>query len=291
MKTLKQTLIIFSFIFLFTACETNEIGETDCITCQTTQTEYCFTEGYAYYVVTAVDGSEVAGNLIGSWEDTKLILTSQCNNSNPITDCYTCSNTNTEYCYTTTDDFYTVTVGNDIPTQESLNGNTWAELKTDFIEDCGGSSQEEYDFIGQWKLTNLTLASTNVVSFNDDTIPQITSITNQTYLSGDAYLNFNDNPNTYTSNGAIMINSITTVDGVETNNFDYSSDSTGSGVWLINNDQMELTDDTTSTTTTSTIIEYTNEVFKIKYTTHSSVDNAAGNSTTDLTSIQTYTKQ
>ncbi len=242
MKHLKHLLIIISFISLLSSCETNEIGDTDCITCQTTQIEYCYTEGYNYYIITEFDGTEITGELTGSWSDTKQILLAQCENSDPTTDCYTCSDTNTQYCYTFGDDYYTITVDGETPTQENLNGESWANLKSSFVTDCDDDNGGETNgnIVGTWNATNYWGTSTTETSANGTTIT-----TNDTFQSTsiDNYISvFSENPNEVYASGSIEVHHVLVANGI-TQESDTTSTANANDIssWELNGTNLILT--------------------------------------------------
>ena len=136
MKNLKYLFIAFSFIFVFTACESDDDELIDCYTCETTNTEYCYEVGNSYYTRT-VNSTDIDTELSGrTWSEVRTSLVQECNGNLPNTDCYTCSDTNTQYCYTLENDFYTVSIAGSSAVEINLNGSTWTELVTGFEANC-----------------------------------------------------------------------------------------------------------------------------------------------------------
>jgi len=286
MNIIKKTAFIFGFIVLFASCTEDESANESCYTCESTQTEYCYTIGDSYYVTTDADGATHHTELNGaSWSDTQDFLENQCNGTTE--DCYTCTATNTEYCYTEGNSFYTLSINGAEDVNMELNGALWTDLRAGFEANCDDSSTGDFDILGTWKMIDIHGTSTNVVTFNDPDISSMTSITTQTMISSDVEINFIED-NTYTVTGSAQIHSVTTTDGVETSNFDYDSNPENGG-WQINGDQITIS--TNGTESTGTIINQSDTHFTIKSIIHNSQDNAAGNSTTDAEFFQVYEKQ
>jgi len=240
MKNLKYIFILFGFISLLSSCETNEIGATDCINCQTTQTEYCYTEGYDYYIIKGIDGIEITGELIGGWEYTKQILLTQCENSDSTTDCYTCSNTNTEYCYTTNDDYYSVSVNGSTPIEENLNGSTWSDLRANFVDNCDdGSGQIDSSIVGTW-ITTRYVSNNETISTINGTTTSISITLNSEATSFDNYITvYSENPNeAYSSGSMITHNTINTNGTITEQDAPVTLDPTNVSQWEINGNQL-----------------------------------------------------
>lgn len=121
------------------------------------------------------------------------MLENQCDGNSLNEDCYTCSNTNTEYCYIEGNTYYTASIDETSPVEIPLNGISWEELKTAFEENCINS-----------QTTNLILGEWNMIGFNATIITKKTPVgtTNTTtlteYHEGTNYnytMSITDNPN------------------------------------------------------------------------------------------------
>ena len=134
--------IIISLLFL-TSCGENDSINQECFTCENTMTEYCIAQGDDFYTVSVNGSTATQVPLNGAyWSDVRVQLEEECNNS-PITDCFTCNDTNTQYCYVEGNDFYTISVDNATPTQTELNGQTWEEIKAQLQDDCADDSETD----------------------------------------------------------------------------------------------------------------------------------------------------
>lgn len=58
-------------------------------------------------------------------------------------DCYTCTNTLTEYCITEGDNFYTASVNGAASTQIPLNGEYWSDVVAQLESDCDNAPQRD----------------------------------------------------------------------------------------------------------------------------------------------------
>lgn len=127
-------LFLFSLFILFTSCSTeNEDMSTDCYTCPTTATEYCYTVGNSYYTATDNEDNTLDINLNGiAWSVLKTGFQNSCNETS---DCYTCETTETSYCFTTGNPFYSVTINNETGYNVLLN-DTWENIKIRLGNEC-----------------------------------------------------------------------------------------------------------------------------------------------------------
>jgi len=134
--------IIVSFI-LFTSCNGNDTVNQECFTCENTLTEYCIAQGDDFYTVSVNGASATEVPLNGAyWNDIRVQLEEECNAS-PTTDCFTCNDTNTQYCYLPGNDYYTISIDNATPTQTPLGDLTWQEIKSNLQDDCADDPETD----------------------------------------------------------------------------------------------------------------------------------------------------
>ena len=259
MNNLKKIVFALSFIFILASCTEDEQVNTDCFTCDTTQTEYCYTIGNTYYHTSSSNNSFNTQLNGATWSDTKSYLESLCNSTLPIEDCYTCVDSNTKYCFTEGNTYYTVSINDTTPTEILLNGISWEDLKTVFEENCDDSdNQVSSDIIGVWnmidfKATVITL-KTPIGTTNTTTLTAYYEGYNLEYIA-----TFTEAPNQVQYSGSYS--------------YDITGDSewvTGATVagdaiyeWSIDNTNLEINIDSYDEYTT-TILELTETTLKLK---------------------------
>jgi hypothetical protein len=256
MDNLKKLIFLFNFIAFMTSCTEDEQVNEDCYTCETTQTEYCYTIGNTYYHTSSLENSfntELNG---ASWSDTKAYLEDQCNG---ITnnDCYTCTATNTEYCYTNTNDFYTVSINETSPVEIPLNSTSWEDLKTAFEENCD-NSQTASNLVGVWNLTNYSATETTVKTFIGTT-NSTTLISYHTGYNLEYIATFTENPNNVLYSGQYSYNITGESEWVAGATIAVNSPFE----WSVNGDNLEINRDDYDEYTT-TILELTETTLKLK---------------------------
>ena len=100
------------------------------------------------------------------------------------------------------------------------------------------------DIVGSWELTDYHGTYTSVFSYNDDSLPDVNSVTTENQTSNeeanDAIIVFNAD-NTYTSTGSIEVHSVVTTNGEVTSEYTNSTTPTPEGEWSINGDQFTTT--------------------------------------------------
>lgn len=152
---------------------------------------------------------------------------------------------------------------------------------------CSSDDDDIQSAVGAWNLTGFSGTSTTVVTYNVDNAPTITTVNTQSMISSDSTITFNED-NTYVANGSLQIHSVTTTNNTPNGDTTYTSTPPENGTWSINGNQITVT--TNGTESTGTITEFTDHILTIKHVIHTSIDNAAGNSTTDSEFYQTYTR-
>jgi hypothetical protein len=139
----KILLIVISFTLLLISCGGEDTVNQECFTCENTLTEYCIAQGDDFYTVSINGATASEVPLNGAyWSDVRAQLEEECTNS-PLTDCFTCNDTNTQYCYQQGDTFYTVSVANATPSQIELGDLSWQEIKTNLQNDCADDPTED----------------------------------------------------------------------------------------------------------------------------------------------------
>ena len=234
----------------------------DCFTCNDTNTQYCYLDGADFYTI-SVNNTTPTQTELGdlTWQEIKANLQAQCADS-PATDCYTCSSTNTEYCFTEGNTFYTTTV-NGQETQTDLNGQTWEEIKTELENNC--PTNQTTSIVGTWTVTELY--GTDVVTSNGITI-------SNTVITGNQFDNyqliFTENPNELTSNGSYNLHIETTSNGNTTvQDSTVVTDPNIVQTWTQNGNNLIISPPETPNITYDqydcTILELTDSSLKLKY--------------------------
>ena len=259
MSNLKKLLFIFGFILFFTSCTEDESINDSCFTCETTQTEYCYTIGNSFY-------STTGGNLYtetelngASWSDTQTLLEAQCDGTTPTEDCYTCNSSNTEYCYTIGETFYTTTV-NGSSEDTNLNGETWTDLRAGFVENCDDGNQTA-SIVGDWNLINYQMSSETTTTIDDVDVITYTESVGVTY---NTINHFTEDPNQLTSTGTSILRMTFTDENGEETIIDDVELSAIDSTWELNGNVLTTTTTTDGVTETSEILELTDTTLKIK---------------------------
>ncbi len=271
--------IIATFFILFLSCDSNDSVNQECFSCEYTATTYCISQGDDFYTVTVADASETIVPLDGAyWSDIRIQLEEACTIA-ALTDCYTCTDTQTEYCYFQDALFYTATQNGE-ETQIELGNQTWEEIKAYLQGTC---ISDFSSLVGNWKITDFHGTISSTVTLNG----QSTTTTSEQHATTlDAFVEFTENPNNYLGNGFITIQMTLDNGTIST----YESTPFESGTWQQNGNQLELDSDPNNTATILQLSETTLELHFVQQT--SSTDNTTGAVTeTNLDFYQTYQRQ
>lgn len=276
MNNLKNIIFVLSFIFTIVSCTEDEQVNTDCFTCDTTQAEYCYTIGNSYFTLIQNDITKQK-TLNGSWSATKELLAYMCENGSFETDCYTCELTNTTYCYTIGNNYYT-SVFNDNQEQINLEDNSWISQKIVLQENC------KANLVGTWTMSEYKATTERTITGQEN--PTISEKTGSDF---DYTLIFNETPSQYSKSGSYNF-TITTTDGETgevTEDVGVTSVFLEEGNWMENNENItyeKIVNEEVVETTTSKIIEHTYNTLTEEYTKDTSyIENGITHSTHTVT--------
>lgn len=128
-KFYSHIYLIFTLITFF-ACTGDEVNQ-ECVTCDITAIEYCINEGEDFYTIIENESSVVVQLEDQFWSDIKNTIEFECG-----ADCFVCNDSQTTYCYIVGNNFYTIRIEGLSSQVILLDGNSWNDLKEEFIESC-----------------------------------------------------------------------------------------------------------------------------------------------------------
>ena len=258
MNNFKKLLFLVSFTLFLLSCTEDEQVNKDCYTCENTQTEYCYTPGNDYFSFTH-NNTKKTKHLNDSWNATKELLINMCENGDYETDCYTCELSNTIYCYTIGDNYYTK-LFNDNEKSINLNDNSWISEQLSLQENCKAS------LTGTWKMTTYKVNSETTVSGQEN--PNLSETIGSNF---DYTLIFNQESDIFSKSGSF--NFITTTTDGKTWQAEENQGITSAflieGNWTKNNLDItykKIVNENIVEEKTSKILEHTYNILEEEYT-------------------------